>query len=178
LKAAPQYSKVPLPVNLPAATTFRMPFWRWYLASLVVSQVLYAVLNLIPAVLDPVGFGWQYYRRTMPIGMTLFPILLAPAMLLYVLLWPVRVAPAGLRASNAWGLFATVSWQSITAVKPVSIPLVPFARVFSTETRRVLWVPLFMRRFPQYVAAVAEYAGNDHPLARELQKRLQFQEEP
>ena len=169
-----QYPTVRPPVNLPGATTFRTPFWRWYLASLVLSQVLFAVLNLVPAwILEPGRFHTDYYLHTFPFGAAAFPIILAPVMALYVLFWPVHVAPAGLRASNAWGRYATVGWGSITAVKLVPLPLIPFARVVSTETHRILWVPLFMRTYRDYATLVAEYAGEDHPLARELLKRVE-----
>jgi hypothetical protein len=151
-----------------------MPFWRWYLASLVFSQVLFAVLNIVPAlILEPGRFHTDYYLHTFPLGAAAFPVVLAPLVALYVLCWPVRVAPAGLRAANAWGRFATIRWGSITAVKPVPVPLIPFARIFSTETQRVLWVPLFMRDYRHYATLVAESAGEEHPLARELLKRLE-----
>ena len=173
LNGRTEYPTTRPPVNLAGAATFRMPFWRWYLAALVVSQVLFAVLNILPALtIDPDRFPAGYYLATLPFGAAAFPVVLAPVMLLYVLVWTVRVAPAGLRASDMWGRFATVSWHSVTAVKPVPVPLLPYLRVYSSETPRVLWLPHFMWDYPRYAALVAEYAGGDHPIARELSRRL------
>ena len=43
-----------------------------------------------------------------------------------------------------------MSWASIHRVSYMPVPLVPLARVYSTETRRVLWLPLFVNDFPRF----------------------------
>lgn len=152
--------------------TFRMPFWRWYLATVVLGQVLYAALNAVPVLLLPGRFDWSYYATTTALGAAFIPAAMAPAMLLYVRAFPVRVGPHGLRGSNAWGLPVTVGWAAVGRVVHVPVPVVPLARVISTETRRVLWLPLFLNDFPRFAGLIARYAGDDHPVTAEVRKRL------
>jgi hypothetical protein len=151
---------------------FRQPFWRWYLLAVVAGQVLFPLLNLIPAVTAPQTFGWAYFRATSPFGAALIPVFMAPAMFFYVRAFPVRVSPKLLRGANAWGWPVSVSWRSIQRVKSYAVPGFPLARVFSTETHRVLWLPLFLNDFPRFAELVAQYAGDGHPLTIEVRKRI------
>lgn len=82
------------------------------------------------------------------------------------------MSPAGIRGSNAWGWPVTTGWASITRTSRVPVPVVPLARVYSTETRRVLWLPLFLNDFPKFAELVARYAGRSNPVTVEVMKRL------
>jgi hypothetical protein len=152
--------------------TFRMPFWRWYVATVVFGQVLYAVLNVLPALFVPGGFGWAYYWATLALGAAVIPAAMAPLILAVVRVFPVRVGPHGLRGSNGWGWPVTMNWASIRRVQSVPVPVVPMARVYSTETRRVLWLATFLNDYPRFAELVARYAGRDHPLTVEVMKHL------
>lgn len=151
--------------------TFRQPFWRWYLAALVFGQVIFPVLNAVPAILSP-HFGWTYFWKTYPFGAAAITIVFAPAMFAYVRLWRTRVSPAGLSGSNAWGWPLTVPWRSIDQVKPFPLPGLPSLRVYSKETRLVLWLPLFLNDFPRFVELVEQYAGSNHPLTVAVRQHL------
>lgn len=70
--------------------TFRQPFWRWYLTATVIGQVLFALLNVIPAVLIPGGFTWSYFWASTALGAALIPAFMIPAMFFYVRVWTVR----------------------------------------------------------------------------------------
>jgi hypothetical protein len=72
-----------------------------------------------------------------------------------------------------WGRFVTVSWRSVQAARPVNLLTLPYLRVFSDETRRVIWLPLFLVDYPRFAELVAEYAGKNHPVTREVWRRLE-----
>lgn len=152
--------------------TFRQPFWRWYLFAVVAGQVLFPLVNLIPAAAAPQQFGWNYFRATSPFGAAMIPLFMAPAIFLYVRIWTVRVGPAGLRGFTFWGRFVTVSWASIDRVTPAAIPLFPQLRVYSPEARRPIWLPAFLNDYRHFTERVARHAGGRHPLTLELLKRL------
>src|SRR5262249_33924936 len=141
--------------------TFRMPFWRWYVVSVVFGQVMFPLLNLVPAVADPQNFGWAYFRTTSPWGAAVIPAGMAPAMFGSGRLFPIRIRPRGLRGSNAWGLPVTMTWRSIDRVKLFAVPCVPYLRVRSTRTSRSMWLPLFLNDFPHFAELVARHAGRN-----------------
>ena len=151
---------------------FRQPFWRWYLLAVVAGQVLFPLLNLIPAVAAPQQFGWAYFRATSPFGAAMIPAFMAPAMFFYVRTFPIRVGPNGIRGANAWGWPVTMSWASIQQVKTYAVPGFPLLKAYSIQTRQVLWLPLFLNDFRHFAELVARYAGDDHPLTVAVMKRV------
>jgi hypothetical protein len=165
-------------VKDPHVVSFRMSLWRWLLAVGFAGQISYAVLFVLMEILVGGGRGlrstdfWAFYAA----GAAMIAVLLAPALLAYVLIWKVRIGPASLRGSDFWGRFVTVTWTSVRAVQPFYLPLLPFLRVYSTETPRVIWLPLFLVNYRRFAELVAEYAGEDHPIAREVWQRLEEDE--
>ena len=153
----------------PRVVAFRMPFWRWYLIANVAAQVLYAAVVAAPVLLGKRSpFGAMYLG-----GSAAISALMVPGILGYVLFWRVWVGPDVLRGSDFWGRFVTVTWPSIHAARPVNLPFLPIVRVYSTQTRRVIWLPLFLVDYARFAELVAEYAGEDHPVTREVWRRIE-----
>ena len=155
-----------------------MPYWRWLIIALVLSQVLYAFLLTAGLVLvigqNPFavpGF-WENYVY----GSVALNLVLAVALALYVAIWTVRICPTTLRGFNAWGVFTTVTWDSIHTVKPWRVPFLPAVRVYSSQTRCVIWLPLFLVNYPAFARRVAEYAGPQHPLTPFVRSQLDPEE--
>ena len=157
----------------PRVVAFRMTFWRWFVVTSVVAQLAYTALvvtsdtlsgrsSFVPAV-------WQAWAA----GVAGIVVLLVPGLWLYILIWRVWVGPRTLRAWDFWGRFVTVSWGSVRAARPLSVPFLPVLRVYSTETRRVIWLPLFLVNYRRFADLVAEYAGADHPVTRAVWRRVE-----
>jgi hypothetical protein len=162
-------------VKDPRVVTFRMVFWRWLLVGWVTAQVFYAALFLLMEVGFAGGRGlrdpayWAFYAA----GAAAVTVLMVPALWLYVLIWRVWVGPDTLCASDVWGRFVTVPWASVRAARPFNLLTLPYLRVFSTETRRVMWLPLFLADYRRFAELVAEYAGADHPVTRAAWQRIE-----
>ncbi len=155
-----------------------MPYGRWLVIAMVFGQVLYAFLLTIglaltmrqnPFVLP--GFWENYIYGSVAINIA-FAVVLVP----YVVIWTIRVSPTTLRGFNAWGVFATVSWDSIHTVKPWRVPFLPAVRVYSSETNLVIWLPLFLVNYPEFARRVVEYAGPEHPLTQPVLSQLDPEE--
>ena len=158
----------------PRVVAFRMSYWRWLLIGGVAAQVLYAAMFVLMEVVFAGGRGlrdpgfWAFYAA----GAAAVTVLLVPAMGLYVLIWRVRVGPDALRGSDVWGRFVTVPWASVRAVRPFTLLTLPYLRVYSTTTRRVMWLPLFLADYRRFAELVAAYAGEDHPVTREMGRMI------
>jgi hypothetical protein len=162
-------------VKDPRVVSFRMPLWRWLLVGIPAAQVGGVFFLVLLDVVFDQGRGlrtssfWSFYTA----GAVAIVTLIVPALLAYVLVWRVWVGPATLRGSDFWGRFVTVSWRSVHAVRPLSVPFLPVLRVHSTETRRVIWLPLFLVNYRRFAELVAEYAGADHPVTRAVWQRIE-----
>jgi hypothetical protein len=151
---------------------FRMPFW----VMAVVGQVLAMVLTpLLVVVLEILNGNFGDPQMWIPIvGVTsATAVVMPPMMLAYVHYYKVWVSPDRLRASDFWGRFVTVDWESVTAAKPFNLAGIPYLRVFSDETSKVIWLPLLLVGYDRFAELVAEYAGPDHPVAVEVLSRLE-----
>src|SRR5581483_1222609 len=82
----------------------------------------------------------------------------------------VWVGPDSLRASSLWGGFVNAPWASIRDARPCSFLALPYLRVYSTESRRVIWLPLFLADYRRFAELVTESAGADHPVARDVRR--------
>ncbi|HVK16922.1 MAG TPA: hypothetical protein VM533_08225 [Fimbriiglobus sp.] len=159
----------------PRVVAFRMSYWRWLLVGNVFTQVLYAAVFVLLEVVitgrrglgDP-GFWSIYVAKAVAVTMAL-----VLSLVIYVTTWQVWVGPDTLCGSNAWGWFVTVSWGSVHAVRPFNLLTLPYLRVYSDETRRVIWLPLFLVDYARFAELVAEYAGADHPVTRAVWRRIE-----
>lgn len=147
------------------AATFRIPFWRMYLPAAVYAQVLYAPLMWLVFFLMSGGRGLTGVHVVMyAAGSAMIAGLLAPAFLVYVHMLKVTVSAAGLTCSNGFGKLETAPWDTISGVKRLAFPGFPYLLVGWTGGRLKLWLPLFLGRFDEFVAAVEDHAGPGHVL--------------
>jgi hypothetical protein len=147
---------------------FRVQFWRLFIAMAVVVQAALALLVGVQVLaggtvtVGPLLVGWATSAVLLPAGT-----------LLVVLVWPVQVCPDCLRASDAWGFIRAVRWDAVRDARPINLAGLPYLRVYPADTRRVLWVPLFLADYRRFAELVAAYAGPDHPVAREARRRIE-----
>lgn len=157
----------------PRVVAFRMAVWRWFVVASVAAQLAYTALVVASDTLSGRSYLVPAVWRAWAGGVVGIVVLLAPGLWLYVLVWRVWVGPNTLRGWDFWGRFVTVSWGSIRAVKILHFPLLPTARLYSTGTRRVIWLPLFLVDYRRFAELVAEYAGEDHPVTRAVRQRIE-----
>ena len=67
----------------------------------------------------------------------------------------------------------TVSWGSIHAARTCRVFTLPYLRVYSGESRKVIWLPLFLADYRRFAELVAESAGDGHPVTREVWRRIE-----
>ncbi|HET6576420.1 MAG TPA: hypothetical protein VFG68_22665 [Fimbriiglobus sp.] len=156
-------------VKHPRVVSFRMVLWRWLLVAGVAAEAVYAGIAVLPSILRGRAVFWDSWA----VGGAALIALLVPGLWVYVFIWRVWVGPDALRGSDFWGRFVTMRWGSIRAVKPLDVPFLPVLRVYSTETRRVIWLPLFLVNYRRFAELVAEYAGADHPVTRAVWRRIE-----
>lgn len=84
---------------------------------------------------------------------------------LIVFAFPTRVTAAGLIGPDFWGFKTTFRWDAIDRVRPLNMGGLRFLLVKSTDSRRTLWLPLFLRDRDGFVEAVERAAGDDHLVA-------------
>ena len=113
-------------------------------------------------------------------GMTLagaavvLSVLPASVLLMYVLLWPllfvfaVRVHTLGIDGYDAYGRRLDLAWPFAGSMKTQSLLGLEYLVVEASDSRRNLWLPLFLDDRAGFDRLVAECAGRDHPLARRL----------
>lgn len=83
---------------------------------------------------------------------------------------PLRCGPGGICTFNGFGITTRVQWKEIEDAK--SIPFGPGLRyAYLKHGRNFLtaaYVPLYLRDYEGFKAAVLEYAGPEHPLLKVL----------
>jgi hypothetical protein len=83
-------------------------------------------------------------------------------------LFRVYVSAEGLRCYTFFGNYHTLSWPEIDSVRPINLLGLRYLRVGSSQSGYTVWVPLYLADMPRFRAAVREFAGEGHTLARAL----------
>jgi hypothetical protein len=151
---------------------FRMPFWVMAVAGQVIAWVLTPLIVVTMETLQG-HFGDRRMWEAVAGVSFVVAMVMPSAMLGYVHTWKVWVSPGHLRGSDVWGQFVTVDWDSVTAAKPFNLAGIPYLRVFSDESSKVIWLPLLLVGYDRFAELVAEYAGADHPVTLEVLSRLE-----
>jgi hypothetical protein len=153
-------------------TAFRCSFWVLFLYVTLWSWAGVAAVTLIPAAFVLDAPQWPILIRAEAFGMGFAPLLTA------VLVWPLIlyfrtfVGRETLTGTNVLCLWSTIQWDSIRRVRPINMAGLRYLRVKSDATRWELWVPLFPADPHGFTELVAEYAGEDNLLTRELRHRF------
>jgi hypothetical protein len=153
-------------------TAFRSSFWVLFLYVTIWSWVGAAAATLIPAAFALDSPQWPMLLRAEAIGMACAPLLTALLVWPLILYFRAYVGPEALTCTNVLCLWGTVPWDSIRQVRSINMAGLRYLRVKSDAHRWELWVPLFPADPHGFTELVAEYAGEDNPLTREL--RLRF----
>jgi hypothetical protein len=157
--------------------TFSIAFWRMYFAAVVYAQVLFAPCMWFVFLLLSWGLGDPFpsaaHAVLYVLGSLMLLVALAPAFWVYVRRLVVKVSPEGLTCSNGFGKLVTVPWEGISRVRPLILPGFPYLLVKTDRTRLWLWLPLFLKRMPEFVEQVERHAGADHMLYQALWPRVE-----
>jgi hypothetical protein len=73
-----------------------------------------------------------------------------------------------LRGYDFWGKYHTIDWGSVIGVKPIRIVGLKYLRVDNTESRRPLWIPLFLDDISGFRLEVIKRLNSDNPLKKYL----------
>ena len=84
--------------------------------------------------------------------------------------FPVHVHRGGLRSYNAVGIYRSMSWSEMSAVKEVDYVGLRYYEITSSWTGRKILIPRFMADPPGFHARIARLVGAHHVLLRALGK--------
>jgi hypothetical protein len=77
--------------------------------------------------------------------------------------YPVTVGPDAVEGFNGLGDRVSIGWDGVESVRRRWY-FAPYLVVRSHVHRNVIWLPLHLTDFPEFVETVADFAGPDHPL--------------
>lgn len=80
-------------------------------------------------------------------------------------MYPIRISKAGLEGFTVWGGRLFVHWQEIAAARKFRLVNLSWLRVYSSQHRGVLWLPLFLARKEEFVEAVHHFAPLGSPIS-------------
>ena len=99
-----------------------------------------------------------------PVGLI---VALVGATMVYVALWAyfrVHVSERGIRCYDFFGVYHFAEWSSITSVRPTSVLWLKYLRVYSLQSPRPLWLPLFLAEQKRFWSVVVAHASPTCPL--------------
>ena len=154
---------------------FRISFTRLLFAVVVPTLLMYSFLATLLTLLqcEKEAFVEQFLDRLPDYASHIFLLLLIDALSIwaYTAMRVVCISPECLRGSDIWtSKFFNTTWESITEVKPASILWLHFLKIRSTETRRMIWLPLFLEDVEHFVDMTSQFAGPEHPVTKELRR--------
>jgi hypothetical protein len=82
----------------------------------------------------------------------------------------VQVGEEGIRSSDFWGFRRFLAWSRMREAKPFRVLGLGWIRVYPHDGSRPLWVPTFLARGDEFVAAVTAAAPGDNPLILQLRR--------
>lgn len=77
-----------------------------------------------------------------------------------------------LKGCYCWGIYHSISWNSISGVKPIWILGLKFLRLESTSSGRTLWIPLFLENISEFKREVLKRVGVDSLLKEYLDEKV------
>lgn len=80
----------------------------------------------------------------------------------------IKVTDQGLHAYDFWGHYHDVVWDQMHSARSRNLLGLPYICVDFRGGTRALWIPRFLCDFDRFCSLVSEYAGEGHPLYREL----------
>src|SRR5436190_1730308 len=145
--------------------SFRSSFWVVWRYNTSFAGALALAMVSAMGFLSGWGLGSWEAHLAMVLSIVLTGgLLLAPAVAYY----KVYVTSDGLKCYDAFGIYHFAPWETIERVRPFNLLGLRYLMVQSSATRRELCVPLFLADMPGFCAAIADYAGPDHPVTEAL----------
>ena len=143
---------------------FKVSFWKFF-----VFVVGYSLLGDSIIILP----DWITTRRGgyASILSVLFFVVAVSFLLVAIVrqVWKVVVSASGIDGQNAWGFALTLTWQEIKTTRPFNFGGLRYLRLYSSQTKRVMWLPLFLQDKKGFKAAVTQFAPPENPLRRYLE---------
>lgn len=82
---------------------------------------------------------------------------------------PVTVSPEGFKFIDWMWTYQFASWSNIRFVKPNRVFFgLPYLRIGLNDSKDVIWLPLLLNEFPEFINLVKQFAGEDNLLTKEL----------
>ena len=88
-----------------------------------------------------------------------------------VAIFKTKTSTEGIGGYNAWALSKSVHWVDITAIKPFNLGGLRYVRVYSEDSSRPLWIPLFHQDQTEFEAAVLSLAPENNVIRTFFKKR-------
>lgn len=140
---------------------FRLPWWALF--------VCYCIL----AAIDLALFGPTLSRRDSDSAQVVIVISLI-ALGLYIWFYreffKVVVSESEIKAHTLWSIPTSFDWQDIEIVRPINLGGFRSLRLYSTQSKRVIWLPLYLSDRKGFKSAVMQFAPPDNPLRRYLEE--------
>jgi hypothetical protein len=153
-------------------TAFRAAFWVLFLYVSLWSEAGVLAVIFVPAAVFAAPGDWPMLLAAQAVGLALAPVLTTVGVVPLMLYFKTYAGPETLKCTDVFARYVTVRWASISVIRPVNMGGLRYLRLKSDEAKRELWLPLFLADPHGFTDLVAEYAGEDHPLTRELRRRF------
>jgi len=84
---------------------------------------------------------------------------------------PVTVSSNGLKCIDWMWAYKFISWDNIRFVKPSRAFFgLPYLRIGLNGSKDVIWLPLLLNEFTEFIKLVVSYAGEDNLLSKDLKQ--------
>lgn len=95
-------------------------------------------------------------------------LLCATAVGLMCLMFKFEVGPAGIQGYDFWSRKHCIDWGTVSRVRHVSLLGLDYLRLEIHDSRRILWVPLFVERYDLLRDLLSIYLDESHDLREKL----------
>lgn len=144
--------------------TFKVSFWTVFVLFSVYAAILFAMLA-------PPIFGRSHSRSQDAEGILIGSCIgLVCCGLVCREVFKVIVSRTTIRAHNCWCLATSFDWQEIENWRPLNICGLRYVRLYSSQEKRVMWLPLYLSDMKGFKNAVTQFAPPENPLRRYLEQ--------
>jgi hypothetical protein len=147
---------------------FKMPLWAEMWLLLIGNFLGFAFL--LPFVMKEMTVS----ARVMLVGIStiwvttiIVDVLLGLCLVQY---YKVKISPDGISCFNFWGIYSFVVWDEIRGVRVVNFLGLKYEKVFFSNARFPLWVPLFIKNRDGFTKALSEFAPTSNLLRQAFER--------
>ena len=117
---------------------------------------------------ESIGPGILLGAAVIPLAAGAAYALMALLLGLAIRVFPVHVHRGGLRSYNATGVYTSMSWSEMSAVKEVDYAGLRYYEISSSWTGKKILIPYFLADPATFNARIARLVSSSHVLARAL----------